>query len=80
MLMKGFHYRHGMMTVFYSTNLPVASYGSIVEEVGGRKVIKDWCFVVILDELHLCEAVCELKVEGGYAWTETKLCMQQIMH
>lgn len=50
-----------------------------MEEVGGRKVVKERFFMLILDGLHRREAMCELRVEGVYAWTEKMLHMQQIM-
>lgn len=36
--------------------------------------------MVILNQRHRKEVVCVLKREGGYAWSEERLCMQQIMH
>lgn len=69
MHMQGLHHCHGTMNVFYSNeaNLAVASERSIVDEVGGREVVMDGCVMDILDWRHQCEAVCELKVQDGYA-------------
>lgn len=35
--------------------------------------------MVILIGCHRCKAVSELKVEGGYNWTEENIRMQQIV-
>lgn len=81
MRVHSLYYRYGMMTDFYSTdtNPAVALDYLIAGEVSGRMVVKDGCFMDILNGHHQRKAVCELKVEDDYAWTEKNLRMQQCM-
>lgn len=68
-----------MMTVFHSTeaNPSVASDDWTEKKFGDQKIVKNVLFMVILDGHRRLEAVCELKVEGGYAWSEQKFCIKE---
>lgn len=82
MPIQGLHYRHVMITIFYSTylNSNVASDNSTVEETAVGKAVKDECFLSILAVHHWQNAVCDLRVEGGYLWADEKHGKQQIIH